>query len=73
MSAGAETVQDQDRRSEELMAYDSALCEPMTLQQMHEYNAQLIGALTWIMAATPERAGEIRDAMKRSAESVLRR
>lgn len=63
----------QDRRSEELLAYDSAMCEPMTLDQVHLYNAELVGAATWLLAATPALAGEMRDAMKRSAERVLRR
>jgi hypothetical protein len=62
-----------DERSNELLAYDSALCEPMTLQQMTQYNAELVGSLTWTMSATPELADEMRAAMKRVAEGVLRR
>lgn len=64
---------DQDNRSDEIAAYDTALCEPMSLQQLNQYHATVVGSVTWLMAASPELAEELRDAMKRAAESVLRR
>lgn len=63
---------EQDDRSEALLAYDAALCEPMTLEQVHQYNAEIVGSATWLLSATPELADQLRDAMKQSAVRVMR-